>query len=282
MLSPADPSPPDPSRSQLSSPSPQSARSGRVCLVGAGPGSPDLITVRGLKSLQTADAVLYDALVAPELLQEARPDALLLSVGKRGYCIGSTRQETIHESLVRLARMGLHVCRLQCGDPCIFGRGGEEAQFLAEAGIPYQIIPGVTSALGAAAEAYIPLTHRAVGSTITLVTGHRDPESPECTLDWPTLAKLPTLAFYMGGRNLAGIAQRLIGSGMLPDTPIAVIESGTLPGQILHISDLVRLQFAPPSFSGKPTLLIVGQVVAYREKLLELHLTKSAWEGAFA
>lgn len=241
---------------------------GKVFLVGAGPGSPDLITRRGWKCLQTADAVLHDSLISPELLKEARVDAKILSVGKRGYCIGSTRQESIHDALIRLARMGLQVCRLKCGDPCLFGRGGEEAECLAAEGIPFEIIPGVTSALGGCAGAFIPLTHRNVGQSVTFVTGHHDPDSPECPLDWPVLARLQTLAFYMGARNFARIARKLQSSGMDSSMPVAVIESATLPGQMVHISTLADLQKSPPAIAGGPALLIVGKVVDYRDSLL--------------
>lgn len=138
--------------------------------------------------LQSADAVLTDALIAPELLAEARPDAERLHVGKRGYCVGSTKQETINDALIRLARQGKSVCRLKCGDPCVFGRGGEEAEVLAAAGVPFEIVPGVTAAVGALAAANIPLTHREVGPAVALVTGHHDPGSDDCPHNWDALA----------------------------------------------------------------------------------------------
>ena len=244
---------------------------GRVSLVGAGPGSPDLITVRGLRCLQNADAVLHDALIAPELLREARPDAVILHVGKRGYCIGSTTQETIHEALVRLARQGLTVCRLKGGDPCLFGRGGEEAEALAEAGIPFEIIPGVTSALGATAAASIPLTHRDVGQSVTFATGHYDPDSPECTLDFASLAKMPVVVFYMAVRNLAAIACKLMDNGLSPATPVAILENGTLDQQRTIVGELATIgEQALAEGIGAPALFVVGEVVRYREKLLAL------------
>lgn len=232
-----------------------------VYLVGAGPGSPDLITVRGLRILRSADVVLYDALVSPELVAEARSGAELVGVGKRGYCVGSTRQETINEALVRHGRSGGVVCRLKCGDPCVFGRGGEEAIVLAEAGIPHEIVPGVTSALGACAGAGIPLTHRDVGQAVVLATGHHDPDSPDCTLDWGALARMPAVAFYMAARHLARIAQKLIDCGVPPDRPCALLVSATLAGQtteVLTLAELARRAGAPP---GGPTLLVVGEVV---------------------
>lgn len=256
----------------MTTPIPRSALSiGRVHLVGAGPGSPDLITVRGLRCLQTADAILYDALIDPDLLREARPDAVMLHVGKRGYCIGSTAQETIHDALVRLAREGLTVCRLKGGDPCLFGRGGEEAEALVEAGIPFEIIPGVTSALGAAAAANIPLTHREVGQSVAFATGHYDPDSPECTLDWAALARMPTVVFYMGVRNIAGIAAKLIDNGMSPALPAAILENGTRGNQRTIVGELATIgELALSGNVQAPALLVVGEVVRYREKLLAL------------
>jgi uroporphyrin-III C-methyltransferase len=246
---------------------PSEIQPGVVYLVGAGPGSADLITVRGLRLLRSADVVLHDSLISPDLLIEARPDAEVVSVGKRGYCIGSTKQETINEAMVRLAREGQTVCRLKCGDPCVFGRGGEEAAVLAEAGIPFQIVPGVTSAMAACASANIPLTHRAVGPSVTLITGHHDPDSPECTLDWGTLARLPVVVFYMASRYVSKIADRLSNHGMSSDTPVAVIESATLPHERIWIGSLATTgeeEFASPA------ILVVGEVVRYRDVLTGL------------
>jgi uroporphyrin-III C-methyltransferase len=247
------------------------ASAGTVYLVGAGPGAADLITVRGLRFLRSADVVLHDALVSPELLEEAGPHAEVVSVGKRGYCVGSTRQETINDALVRYAREGKSVCRLKCGDPCVFGRGGEEAEVLAEAGIPFEIVPGVTSAVGACAAARIPLTHRAAGQAVALVTGHHDPDSPDCTLDWPALARLPGVVFYMAVRHVARIAAKLANAGMSPDTPAAVIESATLPGERVLVGDLGDIgRVAWAAGVTGPAVFVVGEVVRFREKLLGL------------
>jgi uroporphyrin-III C-methyltransferase len=257
---------------------------GRVYLVGAGPGSPDLITVRALRCLQRADAVLYDALISPDLLREARPDAVMLHVGKRGYCVGSTSQETIHQALVRLARRGLSVCRLKGGDPCLFGRGGEEAEALVEAGISFEIIPGVTSALGAAASANIPLTHRSVGQSVAFATGHYDPASPECTLDWAALARMPTVVFYMGARNVAGIAAKLMDNGLSSATPVALLENGTLDGQRTIVGALATIgEQACSERVQAPALFVVGEVVRYRDKLLSLtaDVASTSSPGAF-
>jgi uroporphyrin-III C-methyltransferase len=242
---------------------------GTVYLVGAGPGSPDLITVRGLRLLQQADVLLHDALISQGLIGEASPYAEIVSVGKRGYCTGSTRQETINEALVRYAREGKSVCRLKCGDPCVFGRGGEEAEILAEAGIPFEIVPGVTSAVGACAAAGIPLTHRDVGQVVALVTGHHDPDSPECTLDWSALARLPGLVFYMASRHIARISAKLCDNGLSLTTPVAVIESGTLEHERIRTGTLGDTALAlKPDDVTAPAIFIVGECVKYRERLL--------------
>jgi len=238
---------------------------GKVYLVGAGPGSADLITLRALRVLRAADAVLFDALVSPELLLETRIGAELLPVGKRGYCVGSTRQETIHEAMIRLARQGKTVCRLKCGDPCLFGRGGEEAEALAAEGIEVEIVPGVTSALGAAAAAGIPLTHREVGPSVTFATGHHDPDSDECQLDWTMLARSPAVVFYMAVRHIERIAAKLIEYGMPSNTAAAILENGTLEGQREIVADLETIGDAALAVNVQtPAIFIVGEVVNRR------------------
>lgn len=254
------------------------ASKGVVYLVGAGPGAADLITLRGLRILRSADVVLHDALLSPELLEEAAPHAEVVSVGKRGYCVGSTKQETINDALVRFAREGKSVCRLKCGDPCVFGRGGEEAAVLAEAGVRCEIVPGVTSAVGALAAAGIPLTHRDAGQAVALVTGHHDPDSPDCTLDWGALARLPGLVFYMGVRHVAKIAQKLSDSGLPADTPAAVVESGTLPAQKVLVADLRGIgRVTDDAGVTGPAVFVVGAVVRHRDKLLNV---SASCEGA--
>ena len=245
------------------------ASPGVVYLVGGGPGAADLITVRGLRLLRTADAVLHDALISPELLAEVGPAAQVLYVGKRGYCVGSTKQETIHDALVRLAREGKSVVRLKSGDPCVFGRGGEEAEALAGAGVRFEIVPGVTSALGATAAAHIPLTHRAVGQAVTFVTGHYDPNSPDCKLDWAALARTPAVVFYMGVRHLAAIARKLAEHGMPADTAAAVIENGTLPTERVTVGELATIAELA-SDARAPAVVVIGEVVRYRERLMEV------------
>ena len=242
---------------------------GRVYLVGAGPGAADLITVRGLRLLRAADVICYDALGCADLLAEAKPGAELVHVGKRGYCVGSTRQETIHDLMVDRARRGLSVVRLKGGDPCVFGRGGEEAEHLAAHGVPCEIVPGVTTAVGACAAAGIPLTHRGSGQAVALVTGHHDPDGPECTLDWAALAAMSNVVVYMGLRHLPRIAARLSDGGLSPDTPAAVIENATLPHQRVidgTLADIALLAAAAEIQS--PAVFVVGDCVRHRHTLL--------------
>jgi len=237
-----------------------------VTLVGAGPGAPDLITLRGLRAIRTAQVLLYDALVAPELVAEANPAALKLAVGKRGYCVGSTKQEHINDLLVGYARAGRSVCRLKGGDPCIFGRGGEEAEVLVAAGIPFEFVPGVTAALGAAASARIPLTHREVGQSVTFATGHHDPDSPECQLDFDALSKMTTVVFYMAVRHVEKIAARLVQAGRAGSTPVAIVTDATTPRERVLVATLddVAALMAEAGLAS-PALVVVGAVVAYRE-----------------
>jgi uroporphyrin-III C-methyltransferase len=247
------------------------SRPGIVYLVGAGPGSADLITVRGLRLLQSADVVAYDSLISPDLLLEISPKADQFFVGKRGYCVGSAKQENINDLLVEQARFGRSVVRLKCGDPCVFGRGGEEAEYLAEHGIPFEIVPGVTTALGACAAANIPLTHRDAGQMVTLATGHFDPDSDECKLDWAALARMSNIAIYMGLRHIERIAARLIEEGMSPTTPAAVIENATqenmriVDGELATIAALTRAAMVE-----SPAIIVVGEAVHVRERLLDL------------
>lgn len=253
---------------------------GTVYLVGAGPGSPDLMTVRGLNLLRRADVVVYDALIHRDLLAESPPDAERLYAGKRGYCVGSTLQQTINDVLVSRAREGLTVVRLKGGDPCVFGRGGEEAEYLTERGIPFEIVPGITTAVGACAAAAIPLTHRDAGQAVALVTGHFDPDSPDCTLDWPGLARMSCLVVYMGLRHVETITARLIAAGMAPDTPAAVVANATLPNQVVIDSPLSQLAAeVRVARVAAPAVLVIGEAVRHRSKLLG-QATLSASQGA--
>jgi uroporphyrin-III C-methyltransferase len=254
---------------------------GTVYLVGAGPGAPDLITVRGLTTLRRADVVVYDALVHPQLVAEAPAAAERVYAGKRGYCVGSTLQDTINDVMAARARAGLTVVRLKGGDPCVFGRGGEEAEYLAERGIPVEVVPGITTAVGACATAGIPLTHRDETQSVTLVTGHFDPDSPDCTLDWDALARVGTLVVYMGLRHLDAIAARLVAHGLPADTPAAVVCRGTLPDQRVVDAPLSLLPAAARAAGASaPAVIVVGEVVAHRSRMLTL--ASAASEGALA
>jgi len=245
--------------------SPESASEGRypgeVYLIGAGPGDPDLLTLRGLQLLQQADVVLYDRLVSDAVLDRARRDAQRIYVGKEP---GNhhLEQKRINELLVHYARQGLRVARLKGGDPFIFGRGGEEAEVLAAHGIPFVVVPGITAAVGAAASAGIPLTHRRLASTVTFVTGHALDDE---TLDWSSLARAHhTVVFYMGVAHLPRIVDRLISAGAEPTHPVAIVERATLAEQrVLRgcLKDIVQ----KVSAAGicPPALLIVGDVAAF-------------------
>src|SRR6266498_5730364 len=195
---------------------------GTVYLVGAGPGDPGLITVAGLQRLKEADVIVYDRLVNEAMLSEARPDAELVFVGK--IAGESHDQEAINRLLIEGARDGNRVVRLKGGDPFVFGRGGEEAEALREAGIPFEVVPGVTSAIAVPAYSGIPVTHRGLASTFAVITGHEDPEKPESSIDWPKLATaVDTLVFLMGAKQLPEIVHKLIANGRMPETPVAVI-----------------------------------------------------------
>ena len=204
---------------------------GRVYLVGAGPGDPGLLTARALELIASADTILYDRLIPITALDGARPEAELVYVGKEGRG-PSMPQEEIDRLLVEHGSAGKRVVRLKGGDPFVFGRGGEEALVLRAAGIPFEVVPGVTSGVAAPAYGGIPVTHRDRASAVALVTGHEDPAKPESAIDWPALAAFPgTLVFYMGVKQLPRIAEQLIAGGRPADEPAAVVERGTLPGQ---------------------------------------------------
>src|SRR4029079_8426874 len=203
---------------------------GHVSLVGAGPGDPALLTRKAAIALRKADLVLYDALVDERVVALARR-AQRFYVGKRAGRHALTQHE-IQAVLVSQAKRGRKVVRLKGGDPFVFGRGGEEAQALAHAGIPFEVVPGVTAGVAAPAYAGIPVTHREDSSAVAFITAHEDPSKEETALDWAALADFPgTLVFYMGVRTLEAVAGRLIENGRGPEEPAAVIERGTLPGQ---------------------------------------------------
>ena len=239
---------------------------GIVQLVGAGPGDPDLISVKGLRLIQSADAIVFDRLADKRLLSNAREDADLIDVGKiPGKRIN--RQEDINSLLVKLGTAGKKVVRLKGGDPFVFGRGGEEAEALAKAGVPFEIVPGVTSAIAAPAYAGIPLTHRKLASSFTVVTGSEDPSKPNSAIDWEVLAKSSdTLAILMGQSNLRSIADALMKYGRAPDTLVAIVQWGTEPYQrtlVGTLSDIANR--AAATGIGAPAVTVVGDVVRLRE-----------------
>ena len=252
---------------------------GTVALVGAGPGDPGLITVRGADWLRQADVVIYDALSNPRLLRQA-PDARHVYVGKRA-ANHALPQDQINTLLVSEARAGHRVVRLKGGDPFVFGRGGEEAETLVAAGVPFLVAPGITAAVAAAAYAGIPITHRDLNSSFTLITGHEKEEAyrddaarargqaeGSSDVDWPAIAKLPAVAFYMGIKALPRIAANLIENGMSADTPAATIQWGTLPRQRTVVATVGTIaQAVADAGVGSPAITLVGRVVALRQTL---------------
>jgi uroporphyrinogen III methyltransferase/synthase len=243
-------------------------RPGRVSLLGAGPGDPELITARALRRLQEADVVLYDALVHPELLRHARPSAQLVFVGKRAGRV-SERQTRINERLITEARAGNDVARLKGGDPYLFGRGSEEAEALAEAGIPFEVVPGVASPMAASAYTGISLTHRDVASSVAYVTATESVEKDQSAHDWSKLATATqTLVFFMGLRKLDSLMRLLIEHGRAPSTPAAVVSSASLASQRTVVGTVADIaQKAHAAGLEMPALTIVGEVVSLREQL---------------
>lgn len=226
-----------------------------VSLVGAGPGDPGLITVRGLELVRACDALVYDRLVSSELVEEAPLDALRIARDGLG-------QDEVNALLVALGRQGLEVVRLKGGDPLLFGRGGEEALALAEAGVPFQIVPGVSSLSAVPAACGIPLTHRGLSSQVTVVSGH-DPSA----LDYAALARAPgTIVLFMALAHLDEITTRLVEQGCPPDRPTAVISSGTLPEQRAAVAPLAEIARAAGDLEP-PALVVVGEVAALARRL---------------
>lgn len=241
---------------------------GRVSLVGAGPGDPGLITLAAVKRLQEAEVVVYDRLASPALLEHARPGAELIFVGKEGggSCTG---QADINRLLVTKAQEGKRVVRLKGGDPFVFGRGGEEAEALRRAGIPFEIVPGVTSAVAVPAYAGIPVTHRGLATSFAVITGHEDPTKEESGIHWDKIAQgADTLVFLMGLRTLPQIVKNLVANGRAASTPAAVIRWGTTPEQRTvtgTLADIVRR--VEEAGLGPPAITVVGEVVRLRETL---------------
>ncbi|OQP07100.1 uroporphyrinogen-III C-methyltransferase [Geobacillus sp. 46C-IIa] len=236
---------------------------GKVYLVGAGPGDEKLITVYGRECLERADVVIYDRLVNRKLLRYAKPDAELLYCGKEPGR-HDTVQQQIHEWLVEHARRGKTVVRLKGGDPCVFGRAGEEAETLARAGIPFEIVPGVTAGIAVPAYAGIPVTHRDYAASLAIVTGHRSER-----IDWKALAEgCDTIIVYMGAANLPDICRRLVAAGKPYDTPAAIIERGTTERQRTVAAPLAALPAeAEKAGISHPSIIVIGNVVRLRETL---------------
>jgi uroporphyrin-III C-methyltransferase len=238
---------------------------GKVYLVGAGPGDPGLLTVRGLELLRTTPVIVYDQLVNPALLDEAGSETIKIFVGKRAgrHCIA---QEEINGVLIAHAQLGHDVLRLKGGDPFVFGRGGEEAEALADAGIPFEIVPGVSSAIAVPAYAGVPLTHRKFASSFAVVTGH-EARKPNSNVDWAKLATaVDTLVILMGLTNLSLIVQKLIEHGRSPHTPVAIIRSGTTSDQESVFGTLEDIA-GKSALIEPPALIVVGDVVSLADKL---------------
>ena len=245
----------------------QTRQLGQVSLIGAGPGDPELLTLKALRLIQQADVVLYDKLVSPPVLDLVRREALKISVAKKkGH--HSISQEDINSKLIQLARQGKRVCRLKGGDPFIFGRGGEELTALVDAQIPFQVVPGISAANGCSTYAGIPLTHRDHANSVTFVTGHTQNDG-ELDVPWPSLVNnRQTLVFYMGLTSLPLICEQLQIHGLAHDTPAAAIQQGTSTDQHLAVSNLADLGSAVENAKlHSPTLIIIGQVVQFAEKL---------------
>ncbi|MCY3958603.1 MAG: uroporphyrinogen-III C-methyltransferase [Chloroflexi bacterium] len=243
------------------------ARAGTIYLVGAGPGDPKLITVHGREVLETADAVVHDRLISPELLKLARREARIEDAGKTPGR-ASRSQAEINELLIELARERLSVCRLKGGDPFVFGRGGEEVLAARAAGIPVVVVPGISSALAGPAAAGVPVTHRGVESSFTVVTGHDAQSAAGAGVDWERVAATPgSIVVLMGVGNLETIARKLIQGGRRPDEPVRVVERATLPEQRVVSGTLATIgAIAEESDVEAPAVIVVGAVVGVLEQ----------------
>lgn len=245
------------------------AKRGTVYLVGAGPGDAELLTLRAARLIKAADVLVYDYLVAPEILELARPDAERVFAGKRRGNHAMPQQE-LNLLLVHLARQNKIVVRLKGGDPYIFGRGGEEVETLATHGVPFEVTPGITAASGVAAYAGIPLTHRDFAQACVFVTGHLKGEAADSVaLDWPGLArKKQTIVIYMGLVGLPTLCAKLIEHGLPHDWPAAIVQQGTTPNQRTVVGTLTTLpELADAAKLQAPTLIIVGEVVKLHARL---------------
>ncbi|XJZ28755.1 uroporphyrinogen-III C-methyltransferase [Bacillota bacterium Lsc_1132] len=240
---------------------------GKAYIVGAGPGDPELITVKALRCIQKADVILYDRLVNRDLLMEAKQDCQLIYCGKQPN-FHTMKQETINYLLVKYAKQGKIVVRLIGGDPFVFGRGAEEAEALAKNGLPFEVVPGITAGVAAPAYAGIPITHRELGSSFAIVTGHH-PQGKPSSIDWKSLANaVDTLAIYMGMSNLPFICDKLMKNGKDENTPVAVIQQGTTADQRTVVGTLQSIaRIVEREEIENPAMIVVGEVVRFRGKL---------------
>jgi uroporphyrin-III C-methyltransferase len=254
------------------------AAGGRVYLVGSGPGDPELLTVKARRLLEEADTILHDKLPGPEIL-EGIPDGKREDVGKRAHGEG-TSQAYINERLVELAREGEAVVRLKGGDPTVFGRGGEEMAYLADAGVPFEVVPAVTSAVAGPAVAGIPVTHRDHASAVTFVTGHEDPDKADSAVDWDALAAAGgTIVVLMGVTRLPEYTAALVEAGMAPATPVALVERATRDGQQVATGTLETIVEARDTVGVEPpALTVIGDVAATRERVVDFLTTTEASE----
>ncbi len=243
-------------------------KQGKVYLIGAGPGDLGLITVRGLDLIKSCEVIVYDYLANPRLLDFVKPGAEIIYVGKKGGD-HTLPQEKINELLVQKCKEGKSIARLKGGDPYVFGRGGEEAEELIEAGLAFEVVPGVTSGVAGPAYAGIPVTHRAATTTVAFITGHEDPTKEQSNLYWDKIATgIGTLVFYMGVKNLPMITANLIKHGRDPKTPVALVRWGTTPNQKTWTGTLETIsEIAEREKVAPPTLIVVGEVVNFRKKL---------------
>ena len=241
---------------------------GKIFLIGAGPGDPELITLKAVDCIKNADVVIYDYLASPALLKYAKTDSEIIYVGKKGGN-HTLSQEGINDLIINKAKLGLNVARLKGGDPFIFGRGGEEAELIADNNIPFEIIPGVTSAIAAPAYAGIPLTHRDHASSVSIITGHEDPTKKDSSIEWGSFAKsLSTLVFLMGVKNLPGIVKNLQKHGKDPQTPVALVRWGTTSKQ-KSVTGILENIVEKVKQAGlkSPAIIVIGSVVTLKDKL---------------
>ncbi len=241
---------------------------GKVYLIGAGPGDPGLLTIKAKECIENADVVVYDYLASPFLLDYAKKDAQIIYVGKKGGD-HTLSQDGINQLLVDKAKLGFNIARLKGGDPFVFGRGGEEAQMLLSYGVPYEVIPGVTSAIAAPAYAGIPVTHRDHTSFVSFITGHENPDKKESRMQWDIYARSnATLVFLMGVKNLANIAKNLINNGKSPDTPVALVRWGTTARQQTVTGTLETIvEKVKKAKLKSPAIIVIGHVVSLRNEL---------------